>query len=74
MPQYINMDEGTIDRYLDRVLEVFETQPSWRIGQCHANTLWAMRKDLSLIVPQDCDPFYIDQNVPNYVAWLRKVW
>lgn len=66
--------DWTIDDYLDKVLEQYELNPAWRIGQTHSNVLWEFRKDLSDIVPLEIEPYTDDRNVPNYMLWLRENW
>ena len=45
--------------------------PDWRDGQAHYNTLALMHPGVADEVTEDIDPFYVDDRLPAFLAFVR---
>lgn len=66
----------TIDDFHMEVLQFVRLEaPEWRIGQTYFNVLARRRPDLSeQIRSGPLDPFYRNERVPEFVAFLAENW
>ncbi len=61
--------------FLEAVTEALVLNPTWREGQCMFNVLMDMDHDLAeMIRSGPLDPFYNDQRIDPFLAWLDKCW
>ena len=73
--------EYRMSRFYKMVATVQEDHPDWRLGQSMINTLCLFWPEIyrdfmaqeKYVLAQE-DPFYVDENVPNFIAWLREYW
>jgi hypothetical protein len=72
------MNGDRMDRrntFLEAAAEALALNPDWREGQCMFNVLWEMDRDLAeTIRAGPLDPFYDDQRIGPFLAWLDKCW
>lgn len=65
----------TFSDYLHRAMMVRFKNPEWRVGQTYFNTLYEMRQHLAdEIRGTNLDPFYADEQLPFFLAYVEASW
>lgn len=64
----------TLDAYLAEVATEQDTNPHYRRGQCYFNVLYRLDPDCAnAIRATTADPFYEDDNIPQFLAALSDL-
>jgi hypothetical protein len=65
----------TYGQYLERVMVVMASNPSWRQGQTMFNVLWEVNPALAERVRGSLvDPFYSEAIIPEFLAHVERCW
>lgn len=66
----------TFEDYLKSCANSKQNNPEWRMGQTYFNVLDAIRPDLAegLRSTINLDPFYRDENIGEFLAYVCEHW
>jgi hypothetical protein len=67
--------ETSFNDYINRVLQMQEAHPEWRVGQTFFNVLYIMRPKMAdQVRGSEIDPFYQDDRVLIFLAFVDEHW